>query len=96
VEGEQVGDSATNISLNYSTFIGINKGDSKGKVVPVDKYVPHHDNVWGSGGIAPCILKPWHQMEVSVQLHALATLPQGRNTSHPLDWGLGGPQSQSG
>jgi hypothetical protein len=28
----------------------------KGKVVPVLNKVPFHEDIWGSGGIAPCIL----------------------------------------
>jgi hypothetical protein len=32
---------------------------------------------WGSGGIAPRILCPWHEMEVSGQVHApAASLPR--------------------
>jgi hypothetical protein len=33
---------------------------------------------WGSGDIAPHILWPQQQMEVSGQLHALAALPPGK------------------
>jgi hypothetical protein len=33
---------------------------------------------WGNGGIAPCILWPWHKMELSGQLHALDALPPGK------------------
>jgi hypothetical protein len=28
----------------------------KGKFVPVLNQAPRHEDVWGSGGIAPCIL----------------------------------------
>jgi hypothetical protein len=35
-------------------------------------------------------------MEVSGQLHALATLPPGKEPLVPLDRSLGGPQSRSG
>jgi hypothetical protein len=35
-------------------------------------------------------------MEVSGELHTLATLPQGKSPSYPLDRRLGRPQSQSG
>jgi len=35
-------------------------------------------------------------MEVSGQIHAPATLPQGNSPSYPLDMRLGGSQSQSG
>jgi hypothetical protein len=35
-------------------------------------------------------------MEMSGQLHALATLPQRKSTWYPLDRRLGGPQSCSG
>jgi hypothetical protein len=51
---------------------------------------------WGSGGIAPFILWPRHQMEVSGQLHAPAALAQGKNPGYPLNTRLGGPQSRSG
>jgi hypothetical protein len=33
---------------------------------------------WGSGGVAPLILRPRHYMEVSGQLHASATLLPGK------------------
>jgi len=51
---------------------------------------------WGSEGIAPRILSPWHYMEVSVQFHAPSASPQGRSLRYPLDRRLGGPQSRSG
>jgi hypothetical protein len=35
-------------------------------------------------------------MEVSGQLHTLATLPWGKSLRHPLDRRLGGPHGQSG
>jgi hypothetical protein len=35
-------------------------------------------------------------MEVSGQLHALATLPQGKSPWYPLDRRLGEPQNRSG
>jgi hypothetical protein len=35
-------------------------------------------------------------MEVSDQLHAPATLPQGKSPLYPLDRRLGGPPSRSG
>jgi hypothetical protein len=40
---------------------------------------------WESGGIAPLLLGPRHQMEVSGQLHASAALPQGKSPWYPLD-----------
>jgi hypothetical protein len=49
-----------------------------------------------NGGIAPSILLPRHQLEVSGQLHATAALPHGRRPWYPLDRMLGGPQSRSG
>jgi hypothetical protein len=39
---------------------------------------------WGSGCIAPLILCPRHQMEVSGQLHAPAALPPGKKPLVPL------------
>jgi len=35
-------------------------------------------------------------MKVSGQLHAPATLPQGKSSWYPLDRRLGGPQNRSG
>jgi hypothetical protein len=35
-------------------------------------------------------------MKVSVQLHAPATLPQGKSRWYPLDRRLSGPQNRSG
>jgi len=32
-------------------------GEGRGKVVPVFNEAPRHEDVWGSGGIAPRILK---------------------------------------
>jgi len=37
--------------------------------------------MWGSGGVAPPILKPRHQMGMSDQFHYLAVFPQGREVS---------------
>jgi hypothetical protein len=51
---------------------------------PVINYVINVDN-WGSGGIAPPSW-PWHEIEVSSQLHASAANPQ-----YALDRRLGGP-----
>jgi hypothetical protein len=39
---------------------------------------------WGSEGIAPLILWPWHQMEVSGQLYDLATLPPEKEPVVPI------------
>jgi hypothetical protein len=39
---------------------------------------------WGSGGIAPRILWPRHQMEVSGQLHAPAALPPREEPMVPI------------
>lgn len=44
--------------------------------------MPDHENVWGSGGIIPCLLMP--QMEVGCQLHSLVTLSPGENSSQSL------------
>jgi len=46
---------------------------------------PRHGGALGSGGIAPLILRPRHQMEMSGQLHALADLPPGK--VHPVPIG---------
>jgi len=50
----------------------------------------------GSGGIAPLIRSPQHEMEVIGHPHAMATLPQGKSPWYLLDRRLRGPQSQSG
>jgi len=43
-------------------------------------------NVWGSGGTTPLILKPRHLIEVSGPLQAPAALPPGKE--HPVPIGL--------
>jgi hypothetical protein len=51
--------------------------EGKGKVMPV--LLIEHDAIkadWGSGGIAPFILRPRYLVEVSGQLHAPVALPQ--------------------
>jgi hypothetical protein len=58
-------------------------------------WVQCHEGVLGSGGIAPRILWPRHEIGVSGQLHAPAALPQGKSPRYRLDRGLGGPQSRS-
>jgi len=50
----------------------------------------HHENVWGSGSIAPHILKLGTRC-VYYQLRLLRKSPR-----HPLEKSLGGPQSLSG
>jgi hypothetical protein len=57
----------------------------------------HHDmkTYWGSGGTAPHILWPRHQMGV-VSFTARLLYPQGKSPWYPLDRRLGGPQSRSG
>jgi hypothetical protein len=59
-------------------------------------WAPHHEDVLGSGGIAPLILWPRHYMEVGDQFHAPAALPPGKEPLVPIDRRLGGPQSRSG
>jgi hypothetical protein len=46
----------------------------------------HHamEAYWGSGGIAPLILWPWHEMEVSGRRHAPAALPLGKEPLLPI------------
>jgi hypothetical protein len=46
----------------------------------------HHAKTayWESGGIAPLILRPWHLIEVSGQLHAPAALPLGKAPLVPI------------
>jgi len=40
---------------------------------------------WGNGGIAPLTPWPWHYIEVSCQLYALAALPSGKDPWH-ISW----------
>jgi hypothetical protein len=51
---------------------------------------------WGSGGIAPLILWPRHQVGVSGQLHTPAALLPGKEPRYPLDRRQGGSQNRSG
>jgi len=44
--------------------------------------VPHHEDVWGSGGITPQT-QPWHEIEMSGQLHPMVTLPSEKETLVP-------------
>jgi hypothetical protein len=66
------------------------------KLVPVVTQASRHEEVWGSGSIAPHILWPRQYTEFSGQLHDPAALPQGKSPWYPLDRRLGGLQSQSG
>jgi hypothetical protein len=59
-------------------------------------WAPRHEGVLGGGGIAPLILWPRHEMEVSGQLHALAALPPGKEPLLPIGWEAGWAQSRSG
>jgi hypothetical protein len=57
---------------------------NQSKIVPVlffFNWAPRHKGVFGSEGI---ILRPRHFMEVSGQLHALATLPLGKEPLAPV------------
>jgi hypothetical protein len=56
---------------------------------------PSHEDVWGSGDIAPQFLT-WNEMEVSGLLHVPITLFQGEQPWCPSDRRLGEPQSRSG
>jgi hypothetical protein len=51
----------------------------KFQVVSVLNYIPCNEGVWGSGGIAPSILKFGSRLRCN-QLHTLADLPQGNNS----------------
>jgi hypothetical protein len=46
--------------------------------------------------MAPRILKPQHEVEVSGKLHVPADLPPGKDHRYPLDRKVGGPQSLCG
>jgi hypothetical protein len=71
-------------------------GNNKGKIVPVLFFLTEHHTMktyWGNGGIAPRILWSRHWMQVSGQLHALATLPPGeRAPGTPRKGGWVGPE----
>jgi hypothetical protein len=58
----------------------------KGKVVPVLFLNEHHSMkaYWGSGVIAPCILRPRHCMKASGQLHDPAALFPGKERLVPI------------
>jgi hypothetical protein len=47
------------------------------------KAVPRHEDVWGSGGIAPPFLTS-ELVDVNGQLHASAALPPGKESPVPL------------
>jgi hypothetical protein len=54
---------------------------------------PSHEDVLGSGGIAPRILDLGTRWRWVVSFTALPLYPQGKRTWYPLDRRLGGPQS---
>jgi hypothetical protein len=49
------------------------------------KWAPPHDGVLRSGGIAPLIIWPRHQIEVTGRLHAPAALPPGKEPPVPIE-----------
>jgi hypothetical protein len=64
----------------------------KSKIVPVlNNWASLHEDVWGSGGIAP----PLHKMEVSDYPYVPVALPQGKCPLVQLHSRLNGPQTRS-
>jgi len=94
---EKQGGVHASLFCNYTSFITcvFECNNIKGKAVSVVNYVPRHEDVWGSGGTAPCILNPTlNGGKWSVSRPGLC--PKGNSPRCPLDKRLGGPQSQSG
>jgi len=54
------------------TLLVVWHGTVRGKALPVRKYAPRHKDVWGSGNIAPHILKLGTTWRLSGQFHDLA------------------------
>jgi hypothetical protein len=52
-------------------------------------YAQYHENIWGSGGIAPCILNPGIRLRWVASFVLQLFYPQ-----YSFDGRLGGPQSQ--
>jgi hypothetical protein len=65
------------------------KVTGKGKVL-------HHEGVWVSGCIEPRFSSSQHSLEVSGQLHALATLPQRKKPLLPIGYEVGWTPEWSG
>jgi len=55
-----------------------------------------HEGILGEWKCSSTYSSPQHQMEVNGQLHALTTLPPGKEPRFLLDRHLSGPQSWSG
>jgi len=47
-------------------------------------WAPRHGGLLGSGGIAPLILWPWHEMEASGRLHVPVAIPPAEETLVPI------------
>jgi hypothetical protein len=61
----------------------------KGKVITVLNYAPRHEDLSGSGGIAPRILNLGTRWRRVVSFTLRPIYPQGRSSRYPLDRRLG-------
>jgi len=68
----------------------------KGKDVPGLDKVPRHEDVCGSGGIAPRILNLGTRWRRVVSFTPLPLYPSKKSPRYSLDRRLGEPESQSG
>jgi hypothetical protein len=64
------------------------------KVVRILNYASHHEDVWGSGSIAPPFLTA--ALHGVVSFTHLPLYRRGKSPRYPFDRRLGGPQSRSG
>jgi hypothetical protein len=68
----------------------------KCKVIPVSKYAPRHEDVWGSGRIAPCIFDFSTRWRSVVSFTLQPPYLRRNRPQYPLSRRLGGPQSRPG
>jgi len=71
-------------------------GKCKGKVVPVLNETHCHDDVRGSGGIAPRVRTLGTRCRWVVSFTSLPLYPRRKFPWYPLDRRPGGPQNRSG
>jgi hypothetical protein len=88
------------ISLGSETFIRnffyMVKVKGKGKVSPVLKQVPCHEDVWENGGMTPRIRSLSVRWKCVVSFTARLLYPRGNFPRYPLNRRLGEPEGQSG
>jgi hypothetical protein len=66
------------------------------KIIPVLNEAPRHEDVLGSGGIAPRIFDLITRWRRVVSFTPRPLYPHGKNPWNPFDRRLGEPQSRSG